>query len=170
MKKWLLIGAVVLVIVIGGGVFFLISSLDSLVVAGVEKFGSEITRTQVRLKEAKISITSGEGVDVIIDATGDAQFLNSCLPALKPDGKAAPYATYKTGDTIAKTIDPAKIVQGATGEDRAHQYLLDAVRLGLVDLTNYYSHRLPFERIEEGFELLKNKTAFKIVFEMEDGR
>ena len=61
MKKRLLIGAVVLVIVIGGAVFFLISSLDSLVVAGVEKFGSEITRTRVRLKEAKISITSGEG-------------------------------------------------------------------------------------------------------------
>ncbi len=60
MKKWLLIGAVVLVIVIGGAVFFLISSLDSLVVAGVEKFAS-LRRTRVRLKEAKISITSGEG-------------------------------------------------------------------------------------------------------------
>jgi hypothetical protein len=61
MKIWLLIGAVVLVIGIGGAVFFLISSLDSLIVAGVEKYGSEITRTRVRLKEAKISITSGEG-------------------------------------------------------------------------------------------------------------
>ena len=120
--------------------------------------------------EAARAITDGEGVDFIIDATGDAEFLNSCLPALKPDGKAAAYATYKSSDTIANTIDPARLAQGATGEDSAHQYLLDAVRLGLVDLTNYYSHRLPFERIEEGFELLKNKTAFKIVFEMEDGR
>ena len=36
--------------------------------------------------EAARAITDGEGVDFIIDATGDAEFLNSCLPALKPDG------------------------------------------------------------------------------------
>jgi hypothetical protein len=61
MKKWILIGIAVLIIVVGGAVFFLVSSLDSLIVAGVEKYGSEITKAQVRLKEAKISITSGEG-------------------------------------------------------------------------------------------------------------
>jgi hypothetical protein len=61
MKKWLLIGIAVLIIVVGGAVFFLVSSLDSLIVAGVEKYGSEITKAKVSLKEAKVSITSGEG-------------------------------------------------------------------------------------------------------------
>jgi hypothetical protein len=60
MKK-LLIGAGVIVVAIGIAVFYFFSSLDSLVVKGVEKFGSEITQTQVRLKEAKIAITSGQG-------------------------------------------------------------------------------------------------------------
>jgi hypothetical protein len=61
MKKWLLIGAGLIIAVIGIAVFYIVSSLDSLVVAGVEKFGSEITQTRVRLKEAKITLTSGQG-------------------------------------------------------------------------------------------------------------
>ena len=61
MKKWLLIGVGLITVVIGIAVFYIVSSLDSLIVAGVEKFGSEITQTQVRLKEAKITITSGQG-------------------------------------------------------------------------------------------------------------
>ncbi len=61
MKKWLLIGAGLIIAVIGITVFYVVSSLDSLIVAGVEKFGSEITQTQVRLKEAKIALTSGQG-------------------------------------------------------------------------------------------------------------
>jgi len=113
-------------------------------------------------------LTGGAGVERIIDTTGNADFLNTCLPMLTDTGKAAPYATYEADDTIRKTVDPDRILRGKTGEDAAHQYLLDAVRLGLVDLADYYSHRLPFARIAEGFEMLERKTAFKIVFEMED--
>ena len=48
---------------IGGGllvlsalvVFLLYSSLDTIVVKAVETFGSEVTQTQVTLKEAEIS-------------------------------------------------------------------------------------------------------------------
>ena len=134
------------------------------------KVGADLTinTTEQDVLDAVRGATSDAGVDVIIDSTGDAEFLKSCLPALTPDGKAAPYATYEAGDSIDRMIPADKVVQGATAEDSAHQYLLDAVRLGLVDLTDYYSERLPFACIQEGFERLKNKTAFKIVFEMED--
>jgi threonine dehydrogenase-like Zn-dependent dehydrogenase len=111
--------------------------------------------------------TGGRGADLILDATGDAAFLKACMAALAPDGKAAPYATYETKDTIRQMIDPARLVAAGTGEDRAHPYLLDATRLGLVNLADYYSHRFPLSRIREGFDMLKRKEAFKIVFEME---
>src|SRR5262249_22981029 len=113
-------------------------------------------------------ITSGKGVDFVIDTTGDAEFLRDYLPILSDTGKAAAYATYRSPDAIQKTIDPEKLVVGRTGEDVAHQYLLDAVRLGLVTLSDFYSHRLPFSQIKEGFGLLQSKTAFKVVFETED--
>ena len=62
MKRGLLIGGGVVVVLAVAAVWLLYSSLDSLVRAAVEKYGSEFTRTEVRLNEAVISATSGEGV------------------------------------------------------------------------------------------------------------
>ncbi len=62
MKRGLLIGGGVVVVLAVAAVWLLYSSLDSLVRAAVEKYGSEITQTEVRLNEAVISATSGEGV------------------------------------------------------------------------------------------------------------
>lgn len=60
MKRLLMVGVVVLVL--GGvAVFFLVSNLDMLITRGVEHFGSEITQTQVSLKETEISPSSGKG-------------------------------------------------------------------------------------------------------------
>lgn len=61
MKKWLLIAVAVVLLAIGAAVYIALSSIDSLVVTGVEKFGSDITQTQVRLNEAKITLSSGRG-------------------------------------------------------------------------------------------------------------
>ena len=62
MKRGLLIGGGVVVVAAVAAVWLVSSSLDSLVRAAVEKYGSEITRTEVRLDVAVISATSGEGV------------------------------------------------------------------------------------------------------------
>ncbi len=62
MKRGLLIGGGVVVVLAVAAVWLLYSSLESLVRAAVEKYGSEITQTEVRLNEAVISATSGEGV------------------------------------------------------------------------------------------------------------
>lgn len=61
MKRWILIGGGLVILIIIVAVYFVLSSLDSLIVAAVEKYGSEITQTDVRLKGAKVSVTSGEG-------------------------------------------------------------------------------------------------------------
>ena len=60
MKKLLYIGGILLV-VIAIGLYFLFSSLNSIVKAAVEKVGSSATQAQVRLKEVDIQITSGKG-------------------------------------------------------------------------------------------------------------
>lgn len=64
MKRRLLIGGGLvagLVVVIGVVLFFVLSSLDSIIKAAVEKYGSEVTQVKVRLDQAEVSITSGEG-------------------------------------------------------------------------------------------------------------
>jgi uncharacterized protein involved in outer membrane biogenesis len=60
MKRWLYIAGALLVLV-AIGVYFLISSIDSIVKNAVEKIGSEATGAQVRLKEVKIELTAGRG-------------------------------------------------------------------------------------------------------------
>lgn len=52
---------VVLILVVGIGGYFLLTNLGSIVVAAVERYGSEVTRTQVSLADAKVDLTSGEG-------------------------------------------------------------------------------------------------------------
>ena len=60
MKRWLLIGGIGVVAVIGIAVF-VFSSLDSLVKAAVEKFGSQATGARVTLNAVKISPAAGKG-------------------------------------------------------------------------------------------------------------
>jgi hypothetical protein len=61
MKRWILIGGGLIILIIVVVFYFVLSSLGSLIVAAVEKYGSEITQTEVRLKNADVSVTSGEG-------------------------------------------------------------------------------------------------------------
>jgi len=133
-----------------------------------ERIGADFVVNVQRenLTERIQELTRGRGVDRLIDTTGDAVFMKECLPALSEKGKAAAYATYSSSDAIKNAIPDDKLTTGATGEDAAHQYLLDAVRLGLVNLSNFYSHNMPLDKIAEGFALLKSKDAFKIVFEI----
>lgn len=64
MKRWLFIGGglvVGIVVIIAVVLFFVVSNLDKIIKAAVEKYGSEVTQVDVRLNQAKVSITSGEG-------------------------------------------------------------------------------------------------------------
>ncbi len=61
MKKKLFIGVGFLLVVIIAAVFFIYSSLDSIIEKAIEKYGSEITQAKVSLDGVKISPTSGQG-------------------------------------------------------------------------------------------------------------
>jgi len=61
MKKILIIGAILVVAVVGVGVYVVMSQLDSVVKAAVEQIGSDATGTEVTLNEVEISPTSGSG-------------------------------------------------------------------------------------------------------------
>jgi threonine dehydrogenase-like Zn-dependent dehydrogenase len=132
------------------------------------KIGADFTiNTQKEDVVARVSeLTEGKGVDFILDTTGSIECLTQSLPALSPDGKVAPYATYEKGKDVPEMLGEDKLAPGATGEHLIHDYMLSAVRLSLLDLSDFYSHTLPFSQIKEGFEMLKSKEAFKIVFEI----
>lgn len=61
MKKIILIVGGVVVVLVIGLVIFLTLSLDSLVKKGVETVGPQITKTEMKLEKANISVLSGSG-------------------------------------------------------------------------------------------------------------
>ena len=61
MKRIVLAGVVILVAVVIGVVVYVMGSLDSIVKAAVETYGSEITQADVELDKVKIEPTSGAG-------------------------------------------------------------------------------------------------------------
>ena len=109
--------------------------------------------------------TGGKGVELVIDTAGDEKLLAESVSLLSETGKVAIYASFETSNPT-QNLDQNKIAQGATGEVQAHNYMCDLVRLNLIPLKDFYSHRMPFSEIVKGFEMLKKKEAFKIVFEM----
>lgn len=64
MRKGLKIGigvAAALIVVLAAVFYFVLTSLDSLIVAAVERFGSAATRAEVALEGAEVSVTTGAG-------------------------------------------------------------------------------------------------------------
>lgn len=60
MKKWLIIGAAVVVVVVIALVLFGLSKLGPLIKAAINTYGPEVTKTEVRVRDVGISIFSGE--------------------------------------------------------------------------------------------------------------
>ncbi len=61
MKKIILGLIVVVILAVGGGIYYGLSNLDAIVKAAIEKYGSEATQTAVRVDKVRIKLTEGDG-------------------------------------------------------------------------------------------------------------
>jgi uncharacterized protein involved in outer membrane biogenesis len=84
------IGVLVLLVIVVGAVIYVASSLDSIVAAAIEKYGSQATQTPVRVSAVNIDLKSGQGSI-------------SELSVANPDGFSAPHAFTLGG--ISTNID-----------------------------------------------------------------
>jgi len=60
MKKWILIGLAVIVVVIAGGVMFGLSKIGPIIQSTVNTYGPDITKTDVKLGDVNVSLFSAE--------------------------------------------------------------------------------------------------------------
>lgn len=120
--------------------------------------------------EKVMGLTDRSGADFILDAAGDPELIMEAARSLANSGAICSYAGRVGAQplVIEQIKGPAKwkYVQGGPDETSAHQYLLDLVRIQAIPMANFYSHTLPFEQFDEGFQLLVAKKASKIVFTM----
>jgi threonine dehydrogenase-like Zn-dependent dehydrogenase len=90
---------------------------------------------------------------------------------LAPDGRLVPYGV---GHSFEHRVDRAagpsqwNLMFIGPSEERAHEYILQLLRMQLLTPSTFFSHRMPFDRLADGFELLRDGKAIKVVFDMED--
>lgn len=61
MKKALLAVFVLIVLIVGGVIWYVLGNLDSIVKAAIEKYGSQVTQTAVRVNRVHIVLKEGSG-------------------------------------------------------------------------------------------------------------
>jgi len=122
------------------------------------------------MTEKVMEYTGRSGADFVIDAAGDNRLIMESGKLLAKYGAICSYAGRSGTPPLAidqiKGAGKWKYIQGGPDEPSAHQYLLDLVRIQAIPLQNFYSHLLPFDDFETGFEMLTKKEASKIVFSM----
>ena len=121
--------------------------------------------------EAARDYTGGAGVEFAVEAIGDWQVVQEGMRALATDGIMG---IYGVASEPRATLDWSGTAAGVTltrirpREDQVHRQVLDQLRLGLVVLKNQISHRLPFDDIQAGVDLIRRKEATKVVLTLRD--
>jgi len=60
-KKGILITSIIIIVVVVVGAFYLLNNLNMIIKMAIEKYGSEATKTAVRVSSVKISLKNGSG-------------------------------------------------------------------------------------------------------------
>ncbi len=125
--------------------------------------------------EAVAEITEGRMVDVVIEVVGVEETFNLCVKLARHNARFIDFGVPKTPRFTIDMLDLfRKNLQLTTsvGPD-IHIDFKSAMRLigeGRVDLAPMISHKLPFARVQEGFEMATKRKGecIKIVIDFEE--
>jgi threonine dehydrogenase-like Zn-dependent dehydrogenase len=108
---------------------------------------------------AEVKRMTGGGADVAIEALGTQQTFESALRCLRPAGTLSSLGVYSGKlevpyDAFAAGIGDHRIVTTLCpgGKERMRR-LMAVIERGRVDLTPLLTHRVPLDRIVEGYRL-----------------
>ena len=115
--------------------------------------------------ERILELTGGEGVDASIEALGSSDVIGQCVQVTRPGGKISNAGYHGQGDYIhipreAWGVGMAEkdIVTGLCPGGRVRiSRLLRLLEPGRVDPPPLTTHTVPFDRIEEAFEMMEAK-------------
>jgi len=132
-----------------------------------EKMGAEVVINVDKEDPVKKVREIAGSLDFVFEATGIATTISQGLQMVKRGGKVMVIGIHKDNATF-DTIDlvrQQKSIIGVYAYDRnTWRRCLALMSSGKVDLSHLITHRFPFSRGAEGFELASNKTAAKVVF------
>ncbi|MGE5532288.1 MAG: zinc-dependent alcohol dehydrogenase [Bacteroidota bacterium] len=120
-------------------------------------------------------LTGGKGADRVIEAIGSDEAMQLGLSLLSAQGRLGVYgiaSTREPGDMERRAVDIGLArnewaIEFFNPQEWApHEQMLWLVKQGMVRLRDWYTHVVPLEETQRGFDLLEGKEAFKVVVRM----
>jgi hypothetical protein len=81
-KKIIILIVLALILAIAGTVVFVLTNLNSIVKTAIEKFGSDATKTAVRVSSVKIKLSNGEGTVLGLTVANPSGFFSPSIISL----------------------------------------------------------------------------------------
>jgi len=124
-----------------------------------------------QLVEKIVAATRGEGVDVLLEMSGNPQALDTGLRAVRKGGCAALLGIPSENITIDladRVIFKGLTLLGINGRRMFETWYQteELVRSGRVDLKPIITHVIPFDEFERGFAMMRSGEAAKIVLDL----
>lgn len=134
-----------------------------------EKFGADLTLNPKRDDVVSIvkEMTEGYGCDVYIEATGHPKSVEQGLSMIRKLGRFVEFSVFKDPVSVDWSIisDRKELdVLGSHLGPYCYPLVIDGIGDGSFPTEGVVTHKLPLEKFEEGFELMKSgDKSLKIV-------
>ncbi|MDR3644073.1 MAG: hypothetical protein P4M02_03235, partial [Clostridia bacterium] len=108
-------------------------------------------------------------LDFIIDCVGSCDVISMALQLIKPNGVIGVYGVGMKDEKILWSGGPylwkLHSVQMPIPSEiaKVHDDVVRHIREGSIDLKDYVTHVLPLEDFKEGFRLIRERKALKVV-------
>ncbi|MFW6181164.1 MAG: alcohol dehydrogenase catalytic domain-containing protein [Spirochaetota bacterium] len=117
-----------------------------------------------RVPEDARRILREGGFDLSVEAVGSSPALRTCLSVTGPGGRVAVYGMPADDEPYeSQLIKDPRVMQLKVREGEVHEELLGYLERGELTLSEWVDRVLPWDRFQEGFELVREKQARKVV-------
>jgi threonine dehydrogenase-like Zn-dependent dehydrogenase len=106
------------------------------------------------------------GFDRAIEAVGARSALSRCLQVVQVDGRVNLYGIAPESEPYLpeEESDP-RVFRSKVAEAETHDQLVAWIERGVVDLSDWISHVIPWTDYQLGFDWIADKTANKVLLQ-----
>ena len=117
------------------------------------------------------NITDCEGVALVVDCAGVAIVLKQAIDISRNGGQIVKigYDENPVNFSLDPILDKSISIKGHFGYDHiSWKNVIKLTEKGLLDMKSMITHRMPLSKWREGFDLVKNQKAIKVILLPED--
>jgi threonine 3-dehydrogenase len=113
------------------------------------------------------ALTGGLGAAKVLEVSGSPKAFNQGLELLRKGGTLVAFGIYPENisvDFTRRVVREMKVIRGVYGASRlAWHKVLPFMGSGRIRVSPLITHRLPLEKVDEGFRACVEKEAMKVI-------